>query len=542
MFRTFQKKGVSFLETLPDTSLRNMVKRADDAYFNKDQPLLTDDEYDILRAFVNQKLPKMSQVVGADPPATLQKVDLPVFMGSLNKVKEPKEIQMWSSRCPGPYVLTPKLDGVSALWCRDRLYTRGNGKQGQDITHLLPLLGRNGIQALQGMDAIVRGELVIKKEAFHSHFDRTSNARNVAAGLINRKRNEDLSDAQWIDFVAYELIHPVLPPNEQLRCLKEWGVAVVPSTTQTSLDPEMLHQTLRALRVSHPYDVDGIVCVMDGIYERPIDCNPEYAVAYKTVLDDQIAESIVVDVIWNISKDGLLKPKIRVEPISIQNVRIEHVTAFNASFVEKHRLGPGAVVRISRSGDVIPHILGVEKGADEPKMPEVPYRWNETHTDIAVLDPENNETVKIKTICKFFRDLNAAGIAEGHVRRLYAAGWRTIPDILRLSPEDLGAVYSPKMAQKIYVSIAGATREAPLSTLMIASNAFGRGIGKRSMDLVLKDFPEIMSSGDSQEEIVHRLSNIAGLGKKTAESIARGIPAFQKFLTDSGMSKRLKTD
>ena len=75
------------------------------------------------------------------------------------------------------------------------------------------------------------------------------------------------------------------------------------------------------------------------------------------VLCEQIAEANVVDVIWTPSKHGYLKPKIKIEPVTLSGTIITYATAFNGAFVKTNNLGIGSVVRLIRSGDVIPHII-----------------------------------------------------------------------------------------------------------------------------------------------------------------------------------------
>ena len=74
------------------------------------------------------------------------------------------------------------------------------------------------------------------------------------------------------------------------------------------------------------------------------------------VLSDQTAETFVVDVIWSPSKDGYLKPRIRVDPVQVGGVTIEYTTGFNGAFIRDNKIGVGAKVKLIRSGDVIPYI------------------------------------------------------------------------------------------------------------------------------------------------------------------------------------------
>ena len=77
------------------------------------------------------------------------------------------------------------------------------------------------------------------------------------------------------------------------------------------------------------------------------------------VLSDQIVETMVIEVQWSPSKDGYLKPWVRIEPIELNGVTIEYATGFNGSFIEQNKIGIGSVIQIIRSGDVIPHIMKV---------------------------------------------------------------------------------------------------------------------------------------------------------------------------------------
>jgi NAD-dependent DNA ligase len=90
------------------------------------------------------------------------------------------------------------------------------------------------------------------------------------------------------------------------------------------------------------------------------------------VLSDQVAEVKVVDVIWTASKDGYLKPRVRVEPVHIGGVTIEYATGFNGKFIEDNKIGVGAIIQLIRSGDVIPYIKSVVVPAETGKMPDIP--------------------------------------------------------------------------------------------------------------------------------------------------------------------------
>ena len=119
-------------------------------------------------------------------------------------------------------------------------------------------------------------------------------------------------------------------------------------------------------RENYDYDIDGIIVADDKKYPRTSK-NPKHAFAFKTVLDDQIVESKVVDVIWSPSKDGYLKPKVQIQPVKLGGAVIQYATLHNAEFVIKNKIGLGALVQIIRSGDVIPKVEKVIKQAKTSK-------------------------------------------------------------------------------------------------------------------------------------------------------------------------------
>ena len=170
------------------------------------------------------------------------------------------------------------------------------------------------------------------------------------------------------------------------------------------LSNELLSEVLVKWRADYLYEIDGVIVTDDNVYPRKSG-NPEHSFAFKMVLSDQIAEVKVVDVLWNPSKDGYLKPRVQIEPIQLGGVKIEYATGFNAAFIEQNKIGLGALIQIIRSGDVIPHIRSVTIPAEAPKMPLVPYKWNDTHVDIMLEDIGSDTTVREKNITGFFRGI-----------------------------------------------------------------------------------------------------------------------------------------
>ena len=289
---------------------------------------------------------------------------------------------------------------------------------GKKIDHLIPYLN------LPKQDKLaIRGELIIKENIFQGKYkEQYKNSRNFVSGIVNKKQltQEDKQRLKDIDFVAYELIEPTnLTPSQQLNKLQEMNATTVENIqniTNDKLTNKFLSEKLLEWRSSYHYTIDGIICIQDKVYPR-ISKNPEHAFAFKMVISDQVVEAKVVDVLWTASKDGLLKPRIQIEPVTIGGAKIEYATAFNAKFVEDNKIGVGAVVRLIRSGDVIPHIEAIVTPASTILMPKQEYEWNETHVDIVLKNKEDDETVKIKTITKFFKTLEVDKLGEANIKK-----------------------------------------------------------------------------------------------------------------------------
>ena len=103
-----------------------------------------------------------------------------------------------------------------------------------------------------------------------------------------------------MDFVAYEVIKPVLCPSDQMKLLEKYGFNTVRNLQMATLTNELLSQLLIDWRSNYEYEIDGIIVSNNKKYART-EKNPEHSFAFKMVISDQVAEAKVVDVIWNAS-------------------------------------------------------------------------------------------------------------------------------------------------------------------------------------------------------------------------------------------------
>ena len=534
----FKEKGITILEELSEDELISMVKITNEYYYNK-EPLLSDNTFDILKEYIEKKYPQNVLIKEVGSEIKKNKVTLPYYMGSMDKIKpDTKALENWCNKYKGGYVLSCKLDGISGLYSTEgeeaKLYTRGNGKVGQDISYLIPYLNLPKEKGL-----VIRGELIMLRKSFEENYkNQFANPRNMVSGLVNSKTvDEKIKD---VDFVSYEVIKPELKTSEQMKKMEESGFKTVRNEKVEKLSNEYLSNKLVDWRTNYKYEIDGVIVADDNIYKRK-EKNPEHAFAFKMVISDQIAEAKVVDVIWTPSKSGFLKPKVRIEQIHLGGVKIEYATGFNGSFIENNKIGIGAKIQLIRSGDVIPHIREVIEQADEAKMPNVNYHWNESHVDIVLDNMEENSTVKEKNITAFFTILGVEGLSSGNVKRIMNAGYDSIAKVILMKKTDFNGIegFKTKMIEKIYGGIQEKVKTANIVDIMVASNMFGRGLARKKIEPIMEKYPNILTSNEKHEEKVEMLKTVTNIGKENAKSFASNINIFMNFLKEAELEYKM---
>jgi NAD-dependent DNA ligase len=549
MIEEYKTHGYSFLENQSKETIEELIALCKNSYYNDSVSLVTDNEYDIMEDLYKTKWKigvdsKTNVNTGAAIVETKNKVPLPFVMASMDKIKPDSNVlAQWTKKWPGPYVLSCKLDGVSGLYvCDDKgqyhLYTRGDGHIGQNISHLIKPLGLPPLHR----GAAIRGEFIIPKGVFTEKYkDAFANARNMVSGMINRKSvDPKIKD---LHFVTYETICPPMVPSRQLMFSKQQGLEVVQYLVFDEVSNESLSALLVEWRRDYEYEIDGVIVASDHIYSRG-DGNPEHAFAFKMILSDQVAEAKVMDVIWTPSKDGYLKPRVRIEPIQLGGIRIEYATGFNGKFIQDNKIGLGALITMVRSGDVIPYIKSVTVPADHPQMPLVPYKWTDTLVDIVLQDHTSDATVLEKNITNFFVTLEVDGLSSGNIKRIMAAGLRSVPAILKSNKQDFEKVdgFKTKMVEKIYNSIQDKIKNACLLDIIVASGKLGRGLGKCKVAPILEKYPDILTQQSiiSNEDKIRMVKEVDGIGENSAKEFIENIPRVLEFLKECELEYKLE--
>ncbi len=502
-------------------------------------PQVSDAEYDQLRDHLEVICPEslvLSQV-GASPESEM--VNLPVWMGSLDKVKPETTTltKFLTVMTESDYVITEKLDGISLLLERLgghwRCYTRGNGTVGQDVTaNLLSTINLAGLKYLKPeTNILIRGEYILPRNS-RDILKTEKNLRTIVSGLVNAKKpKQDI--LKYCKFVAYSLPKSGLAPSIQFQQLKDWGLEIPKLSTVESafLDQSALGSILTSWRANSLYDIDGIVVAKDIWEAGKSGNNPKLTVAFKMMVSEDMVLTKVKDVEWNITKDGYLKPVVIVETVNIDGCQISRVTGNNAKFMVTNRIGPGALVNIVRSGQVIPKIVEVVTPANV-SLPKVEHKFNETGADFIALDSSGNQAQLLQYFCK---TLGIKYINTSICCHLVKHQIDTPEKMVAMSKETLMTLpnMGEKSATKIYNSIHETLSNASPLTLLVGLNILGRNIGMNRLQLVADCLGIQTFQLDMEPPTVTKLVDIDGFSDKLAKQLAEGFQNIKSYFNQS---------
>lgn len=547
------KNGIESSNNFSIKELEKIINLASDKYYNTDTPILNDNDFDYLIEILKNKNPdsEILNNVGAKIKNETTIIKLDYWLGSMNKIKYPSnKLDVWSKKYKPPYIMSEKLDGVSALLVYDKnknikLYTRGDGIEGKDISKLLKyislpnkeetikyclknnLIGENNILAL-------RGELIIKKKIFNNKWiNQFKNIRNTVSGVVNSKKiNIEL--VKDIEIVFYEIIDPNLTIDNQINNLINMKYNVVHNKIINNiLSFNNLSELLESRKKLSIYDIDGIIITSMENFKRNNSGNPEYAFAYKNIDIDQIKNTKVINIEWNTSKNGYLIPTILVEPILINSVLIKRVTGNNAKFIFDNKIGIGSIVELIRSGDVIPKIYKVLTESENYNLPHNNWHWSKTNVDIILNKLNNNKDIIKKNIYFFFSTLKAKGIGEKIIDKFVQNGFDNIYKIINIKLEDIISLdnFGEKSSKNIINSIKKSISNIDLGTLMTASGVLGRGIGIEKINSILDKYPNLLINYEkwTKNIFIDNIKKINNWEEKTATLFVNNFNEFIKF-------------
>lgn len=398
------------------------LRELDKRYYREGNSPVSDEKYDAIKEKAKKLYPDHPYFNKVGYPAKNEKVGLPYVIGSLNKVKI-DSIEDWLKKIDGPIFCTEKLDSISLYveYIDGELSfaaKRGDGFYGEDITEkakvFCPKIDYMGFLHLRA-EAMLFGD-GYKILGF-------KNRRNGVAGLLNRDIiNHDL---KYIVPVFYEIIDSERDFNneeEKLQFLDELGLE---TANYFIFDPKKhkIDELIKMLsyykeKYKDYYDIDGLV-LSPLVYERENVSFPKNKVAFK--VNDEGVECLVKDVIWSTSRTGRVIPVINIEPVDIQGVTVSKATGFNAEYIMNNKIGKGSVVKITRSGDVIPYVVEVIKESDDdfviPSCPSCSSPLMIQGVDL-ICTNDKCDSMVYKRISYFLRALGSENIDLSTIRKL----------------------------------------------------------------------------------------------------------------------------
>lgn len=516
-----------FARTVELNVLENVIVLASKKYYSE-EPIISDQVYDILMDELDTR-DKSNKLLNKIGYKTLEdKALLPYFMGSMNKLKTKASLLRWISKYSiyDNFIISDKLDGISALYDNktNKLYTRGNGEYGRDISILIKYLNIPNLND----KIVVRGELIISKNNFEKNRGEYISARTMSNGLISLKEsNTEL--IKLLDFVVFEVIEPQLAPFDQLEYIKKYGFKT-PNYKLVNYNniiywkndkDNYVLNTLNSYKHNSDYDIDGIILTHSKLYSR-VKGNPKNSVAFKSNNYGKV--TTIKDIEWNSSKYGILIPRIRFETVDLGSI-VEYCTGFSGKFIFNNCLGPGSIIRVILSGDVIPYIIEIIKST-YPKMPEIGYNWGPNKLHCKIID--GGDDLKKKQILHFIKTIKIDYLSVGLINKLYDNGFTTVNSIINISKKDLLGLdgFKETLSSKIIDSIKKVTSQPIyLGLLMVASLKFNSGMGLKKIKKILDNYPYLMEHNITLDQIL----KIDGFQVKTATQFLDNIEHFKTY-------------
>lgn len=549
--------------------LSAMLRRASEAYYAKDEEIISNLEYDRLYDELVELEEKTGIVLSMSPTRTVgyEAVDfLPKErhekpMLSLGKTKSREELREWLTDKEG--LLSWKLDGLTIVLTYEegklkKAVTRGNGEVGEVITpnarvfvnvpDTIPYQGR----------LILRGEAVISYSDFEKINEemqvdeaKYKNPRNLCSGSV-RQLNNEITARRNVCFYAFSFVSAEGTDSEpdfhndrenQFLFLKGLGFDIVPFKrvgADTILDA--VEEYAQAVQT---YDIpsDGLVLTYcDLAYSASLGQTakfPRDSIAFKW--QDEVAETTLREIEWSPSRTGAINPVAVFEPVELEGTTVSRASVHNVSVVKALKLGIGDRITVYKANMIIPQIAENLTASDALEIPEHcpacagPARIHAAN-DAQTLVCENPEcpAKKIKAFTLFVsRDaLNIDGLSEATLEKLIAKGFiHEFTDIFHLDRYRDEIIEMEGFGEKSYQKLAGSIEKARQATLPRVVYALGiPGIGAANAKLLCRFFGhdiEQLRDADAED-----LAMIEGIGPVLAESIAG-------YFKDAGNRERL---
>ena len=541
----------------------NTIKSADNAYYNLNNPTMTDQEYDALRTDYIEKYGSDDLNYVPGNSITSRKFKHPIEVTSLAKVDEDEVAKLKSEiKRLGSVVIEPKYDGLTVVAYpkEDGSYffvTRGSGNEGDILKYFNDenLAGSNTKYAIRG-EAFMTQENFEKMNAdlIKNGEEPKANPRNAAAGILNPARKEVSPYLNLISYICYDVIGLDVSESEKLNYI----------TTNTPFEPtsfyvfnsdddldtiiKYISNRRNEIVENNTYPIDGMVVKSneDGSLKKfgSTDHHPKNAFAVKSC--QSAVYSILKNVSWQLGKTGALTPIAEFDPIHILGSTVSKASLSNPDEIKRLGLKIGDKIGVIKAREIIPKIVINNGGGNKDIVipDKCPSCGQSLIKNGPVLQCQNelcNEKIAQKIAFMGSKKvLNIDGLSIQTARKIVNYFYDNYTDLLEsegqniifyLKKEDILKLdgFSEKSANNLYKSIQDAITPNKVSIPRFIKaccvDSIGEDIGKIlareyvSLQSMYDTLSPTMRSKDEYTFIHDKLNSLDGIGKETAKII-----------------------
>lgn len=535
--------SVVIAQALETATLISKIREANEAY-RKGTPIMSDPEWDAMVEELAKREPlhELLGEVGYIAADDNRKEKLPFPMMSMNKCKTPEELWAWIKKHGlenEQLILSAKYDGNSLCAQEQKMvaWTRGDGTYGQRSHEHFKALNDTPLNE----NIYTYGETIMPRERFEEKYaEEFENPRNTVGGIMNKE--EVTSKTYDVDYIRYgivledgaEITDRFKTKEELFKYLNERQDSHVffhvIDISDKTINADYLKKSFELW--SQKYEIDGIIVEVNDLARqieigRERNGNPAFARAYKGDFE-QVEETTVTGIKWQISKKGLVKPVIQIEPTRLDGATVTNVTGNNAKFMLENGIGIGTRMTVKRSGMVIPKVVEIlsATGFDIDQVKEaigVDVEWNDNRVELVTTEATDEQ--KVQFLASFFKILGVDNVSEGTCQMLFDAGFDTVKKILSASQSDFEKIdrFGERKAEIVFTEIQKKMKEVELSKLQHASGCFENLGSKKLILLEHLDAPKV-------RDIV----SIEGFSDTSANAYLDGLEKYKEFIDDLG--------
>lgn len=510
-------------------SLETQYLKAKIAYYDGN-PIMTDAAFDALEQELKAAGSKVIEQVGAkrkdfDFPHPTPMKSLAKFQTASSKGVtdyQENEFMTWLNKrinlLENQYgheidhmYYSPKFDGsaINIVYRKGRLesvLTRGDGETGKDVTdrfrtHLPELLDDPFYTQMPDSLIQIRCEAVMRKSVFEKKYaEKFANARNLVAGIIGK---DDIDVEMVADIILIPIHYIANGQHVRIQFANNaLGNAPIFGNPQSVMIRPIVEDYLHSVkfmekeRDNFEYPLDGIVFALPVTVREILgenDHDPEWSIAIKFVPDEVVTS--VEKVEWNLGKTGEMTPVVCLKPVQLAGTTVKRASGYNAGYIEKNRIGKGALVSLAKAGDIIPEVQEVITAGEVANFPVTCPACGK----YLVFDGIHLMCINDDCIGKTAKKLSAAcGMLD-----LKGIGGKTIEPFAK----DYDSIF------ELFLAVIQNTHP-----IVVGIGQYGIKPGSRSHEIFMNAFKNIKSLTFAQ---VILMQGYDGVGKKLAEQVAR---------------------